>query len=501
MAARGPSVVASGDRATTECAAELLRAGGNAFDAAVGAGFGATVAEPALTSLGGGGFLLARTAAGASRLFDFFVDTPGDGAIAHEPHFEPVTIRFPGSSQLFNVGRGSVAVPGTLAGLLHVHERLGRLPLEQVVAPAISLARNGVELSAAQAYFLGLLSPIFNLTEGGRRQFGLHEGQLSEGRELRNPELAAFLETLPKTRGHSFYHGEIARTIEDDLRRDGLLTTRDLASYRVIERQPLEVPYREFRLLSNPAPSFGGSLLGLALRLTAEQQLGASEWGSATHLRTLAAVNVEVARLRESGSGVGHGIDVAGAESAERIRRVSGGTTHLCVADAEGNVATLTASNGEGSGYVVPGTGIMLNNMLGEDDLHPEGFHSDPPGVRVSSMMSPSILLEGDTVRLAIGSGGSKRIRSAIYQVLTHRIDFGLELQAAIDAPRLHWDGERMQLEPGFPLESIEAVRNYWPTNLWKRHDVYFGGVQAVEPGVAGAADPRRGGVASRVEH
>ena len=500
MAGRSPGVIASGDRATTECAAELLRGGGNAFDAAVAAGFGATVAEPALTSLGGGGFLLARTAAGAAVLFDFFVDTPGDGAVAQEPHFEPVTIRFPGSSQVFNVGRGSVAVPGTLAGLLHVHERLGRLPLEQVVAPAIALARNGVELSAAQAYFLGLLRPIFNLTEGGRNQFGLHEGELSQGRELRNPELAAFLETLPETRGRSFYEGEFARRIEADLRRDGLLTMRDLASYRVIERQPLELAYRRFRLLSNPAPSFGGSLLGLALQLTEAQELGASEWGSATHLRTLAAVNVEVARLRDTGFGAEAGLEDVDTESIARIRRVSGGTTHLCVADAEGNVATLTASNGEGSGYVVPGTGIMLNNMLGEDDLHPEGFHNDPPGVRVSSMMSPSILLEGDTVRLAIGSGGSKRIRSAIYQVLTHRIDFGLGLQAAIDAPRLHWDGERMQLEPGFPTESVNAVRSYRPTNLWKRRDVYFGGVQAVEPGVAGAADPRRGGVATRVE-
>lgn len=492
--------VASGDRATTGCAVEVLQAGGNAFDAAVAAGFGATVAEPGLTSLGGGGFLLARTALGSSLLFDFFVDTPGDGAVAQEPHFEPLTIRFPGSSQVFNVGRGSVAVPGTLAGLLHVHERLGRLPLEAVVAPATELARNGVRLGAAQAYFLGLLRPIFNLTEGGRRQFGLDEGELSEGRELRNPELAAFLEELPETRGRSFYEGDIARTIEADLREDGLLTARDLASYKVIERRPLEVPYRQFTLLSNPAPSFGGSLLGLALRLTADQELQASEWGSPSHLRILAAVNAEVARLRETGSEALEGCQVAAGESIGRIRRASSGTTHLCVADAEGNVATLTASNGEGSGYVVPGTGIMLNNMLGEDDLHPEGFHNDPPGIRVSSMMSPSILLEGDAVRLAIGSGGSKRIRSAIFQVLTHRIDFGLGLQAAVDAPRIHWDGEQLQIEPGFSPETVEALRSHWRTNLWERRDVYFGGVQAIEPGVESAADPRRGGAATSVE-
>ena len=147
----------------------MLRAGGNAFDAALAAGFAAAVAEPMFTSLGGGGFLLARSRGGREVLFDFFVDTPGRGLPGHdlEPHFLPVTVHFPASEQVFHVGLGSVAVPGTLRGFLHVHERLGSLPLWQVVAPASRLAREGVVLNAHQAYVQELLTPILTLSEDG----------------------------------------------------------------------------------------------------------------------------------------------------------------------------------------------------------------------------------------------------------------------------------------------------------------------------------------------
>ena len=145
------------------------------------------------------------------------------------------------------------------------------------------------------------------------------------------------------------------------------------------------------------------------------------------------------------------------------MRTAYGGTTQISVCNAAGNVASMTTSNGEGSGYIVPGAGIMLNNMMGEDDLHPDGFHASPPGVRVASMMAPSLLLDGGQVRLVLGSGGSKRIRTAILQVLSHVIDHGLPLQEAVDAPRLHWDGDCLQVEPGFTEMAIAALRQRWP--------------------------------------
>ena len=154
----------------------------------------------------------------------------------------------------------------------------------------------------------------------------------------------------------------------------------------------------------------------------------------------------------------------------------------------------MTCSNGEGAGYFAPGTGIMLNNMMGEDDLHPDGFHNSPPGQRVGSMMSPSLLIKDNAVKLVIGSGGSKRIRTAISQVLSQVIDFNRPLQDAVDAPRLHWDGELLQIEPGFPAEAVASLKKLVEVNEWQAQGVYFGGVHAVIPGKEGAADQRRGG-------
>jgi gamma-glutamyltranspeptidase / glutathione hydrolase len=159
-----------------------------------------------------------------------------------------------------------------------------------------------------------------------------------------------------------------------------------------------------------------------------------------------------------------------------------------------GNCASMTCSNGEGSGYFAPDSGVMLNNMMGEDDLHPDGFHSAEPGERVFSMMSPSLLLKDGHVQLVIGSGGSKRIRTAVSQVLKQVVDFNRPLQQAVDAPRLYLDEDCLQVEPGFSESALSAVKDRLPVNIWPEKDVYFGGVHAVLPGVEGAGDPRRGG-------
>ena len=499
----GKASVASGHPRVTEAAGEILRAGGNAFDAVIAAGFAAAVAEPALTSLGGGGFLLARTAQGQTTLFDFFVDTPGRGLLAGqlEPHFLPVTVRFPASEQIFNVGMGSAAAPGALRGYLHVHRRLGRLPLREVLAPAVHLARAGVTINHKQAYFLDLLTPIMTLTATGRALFEPGGRYLGEGDVHRNPDLAAFLETLPLDGERDFYEGELAgRIVREMAEGGGLLTATDLAACRVIEREPLSVHYRDYRLLTNPPPSFGGSLLALALRLLEAREVAFLGFGSPAHLALLVAVMREVDRRRAEGYLSPTDLDSPGlAESRERVRVASGGTTHVSVCDAEGNAASMTTSNGEGSGYFAPDTGIMFNNMMGEDDLHPEGFHVSPPGGRVASMMAPSLLLAGDSVRLALGSGGSKRIRTALLQVISNTVDFGMSLGEAVEAPRLHWDGHCAQVEPGFAEAALTALAGRWPVNRWTIQDVYFGGVHAVAPDGAGAGDPRRGGYAASV--
>jgi gamma-glutamyltranspeptidase/glutathione hydrolase len=363
------------------------------------------------------------------------------------------------------------------------------------------LAREGLTINAKQAYFLNLLTPIMTLTAAGRHLFEPAGHYLHEGALFANSELADFLETLPYDGEQAFYQGDLALQIACAMREgDGLLTISDLAAYRVIEREPLVLNYRGYRLLTNPPPSFGGALMGLSLRLLAGCQVSELSFGSAAHLALLTAAMQEVERRRIEGyvnlADMG---DVEIDESLKRIRVASGGTTHISVCDQQGNAASMTTSNGEGSGCFAANTGIMLNNMMGEDDLHPDGFHVSPPGVRVTSMMSPSLLLADDHLQLVLGSGGSKRIRSALLQVISNVVDFGLDLRAAVEQPRVHWDGQCLQVEPGFDEAALTALGQRWPLNRWAVRDLYFGGVHAVTPSGEGAGDPRRGGCALTV--
>jgi gamma-glutamyltranspeptidase / glutathione hydrolase len=483
----GRSCIAAGHPATVAAAREALDAGGNAVDAVVAAGFASAVAEPTLTGLAGGGFLLARTPGGEEVLFDFFVDTPGLGS--PEPSspealdFEAVTVRFRGAVQDFHVGLGSVAVPGCLAGYLHAHRRIGRLELGQVVAPARRLAGDGVPLNRQQAHLLHLLAPILERTPAAAAIF-TPGGRIPDvGDRLVNPDLEAFLARLDE---RGFAAPEIVEGVTAAMAGHGLLTATDLSGYRVVERQPLEVEWRGHRLLTNPPPAFGGELVALGLALL-EQRADAARgpFGTASHAVALATSMIRADQVRASG-----------AVREELVRwRSTGGTTHVSVADAEGGVAAMTTSNGEGSGWIIPGTGVMANNMLGEDDLHPTGFHAAPPGHRVASMMAPSIVVAPDGgVELVAGSGGSKRIRTALTQVVSAVVDHRLPLERAVEAPRLHWDGERIQAEPGWPREALDALRARWEVNEWDERDLYFGGVHAVVPGRAAAGDPRRGG-------
>jgi gamma-glutamyltranspeptidase/glutathione hydrolase len=266
----------------------------------------------------------------------------------------------------------------------------------------------------------------------------------------------------------------------------GLLTATDLETYRVVEREPLRAACGDRVVVTNPPPSFGGELAALMLCLLTERAVDGDAWDAPQRLARLVEVMIEVDQARAVGA------------VAELLRpRSTGGTTHVSVSDADGNIATMTTSNGETSGYVIPGTGVMLNNMLGEDDLHPDGFHAAPPGQRVASMMSPTIVLEAGQPVLALGSGGSKRIRTAIPQVVAGVLDLGLDLEEAVLLPRLHWDGEMVQVEPGVPAAATEALAERWPVNVWTERSLYFGGVHAVRPGKNAVGDPRRGGAAA----
>ena len=447
----------------------VLRVGGNAFDAAVAAGFAAAVCEPCLTSLAGGGFLLAHTAAGETVLCDFFVTAPGLGAAraARPGDLAPVALRFDRAEQVFHVGPAAVATPGVLAGYLHVHRRLGRLPLADVVAPAARLARAGVPVDPFFARLVEILAPIVSRSDEGRALFTRNGRPLRPGDTFTVPALGALLDAVGAGRITGFGAAQLG----------GQVTADDVAAYRVVEREPLAVRYRDATVLTNPPPSFGGTLVAHALaELAATAPPTAAD--DARHLCALAAALVGLAGRRASlGAGT------------------SRGTTHLSVADAEGNVAAMTTSNGSGSGVFVPGTGVQLNNMMGEEDLHPAGLGTLPPGTPIGSMMAPTIVLRPGRGPVAFGSGGSERIRSAITQLVVQLLDHRRSLADAVVAPRLHWDGRVLQAEPGLPPSCLAALRQRWPVNEWRRPDLYFGGVHAVALPAEAVGDPRRGGL------
>ena len=182
------------------------------------------------------------------------------------------------------------------------------------------------------------------------------------------------------------------------------------------------------------------------------------------------------------------------AQVAEQTFISTQGTTHISVIDEEGNAASMTTSNGSGSGCYIPGTGIMLNNMMGEDDLHREGFFSSPPNRRVSSMMIPTMVMKDGKVEFVLGSGGSKRIRSAILQVLVNVIDYNYPLKEAVEQSRVHLDDGVVQAEPDIPEKVIDNLSKHYQVNRWNQKNMYFGGVHCANSKMDGWGDSRRGG-------
>jgi gamma-glutamyltranspeptidase/glutathione hydrolase len=509
-------VAASGSAEVSQTAVEILKAGGNAFDAVLGALCTASIAEPLLASLGGGGFLMALPNGETPRVYDFFCQTPARRRKLSELDFYPIMANFGTAEQEFHVGMASIAVPGVVAGIFEAHAELGRMPIGEIVMPAVELARNGVEVDSFHLYIIRILRPIMEATA---ESFTLFESPgnpghlIRQGELLRNTDAADSLEALIREGPDLMYRGEWASLLAKDCREQGgHLTREDLASYRVERRAPVIFRHRDTRCAINPPPSPGGCLVAFALGVMADWESGQDQWGSRGHVLNLlrgmrAASVVRHEYSMEAGLDRARMAELLGAETIRQWQQglklhslFSRGTTHISVADAEGNIASMTASNGEGCSYVMPGTGIMLNNMLGEEDLNPGGFHQWKEGSRLASMMSPAIAEMADGTRFALGSGGSNRIRSAITQVLVNLLDFGMTPDQAVSAPRIHLEGDMLSIEPGFAADAQEALEAIAPeAHVWPEQNLFFGGVHTVSVkhgGIFdGAGDPRRGGV------
>jgi gamma-glutamyltranspeptidase / glutathione hydrolase len=494
--------IAAGHQLTAEAGARVLEAGGNAVDAAVGAALVSWVAESPLTGPGSGGFMLVHRARDRStRVFDFFVAVPGLGLEQRElSDMDRVDVDFSGgSTQVFHIGAASCAVPGAALGLETAHQAFGRLPWRDLFQPAIELARNGVELNAGQAYLHAILDLILRHSPESRAVYERNGERLAAGDTLVQEDLAATLELLAERGAGELYTGELAAKIAEHVHaHGGCITRKDLGDYRVIRRRPVRTEFCGQEFLSNPPPSAGGILIAYGLPLL--QDIGPGVPGTAQAIDSLARVMREQAEARVDG--FDRALRRGGLARAleERAAVVSRGTTHISVIDGNGNAVALTASTGAGSGVVVPGTGIHLNNMIGEFDL------AKPPraGERLSSMMSPSVVLRDGSPHLVVGSAGSLRLRGAVMQIVVNVVAHELPVEDAIERPRVHLEGDDLHCEGGHDpaeLDKLEAMG--WNVTRWRRRNLYFGGAAAVthEDGkLAAAGDPRRGGAGVVVE-
>jgi len=454
--------LAAGHPLTAQAGADVLRAGGNVVDACIAAGAVSWICESPLTGPGGGGFLLVHGIGEEhTRLLDFFVTVPERTASPDD--LVGLVVDYGDSQQVFYTGPMSVAVPGAALGLWEAHRRWGSVPWAELLAPAIRLAREGVVLNEVQAFLHRILDPLLRYSPEGDALYGPGRA-LVEGERFVMPELADTLEQVAADGAACLYRDELADRIAAHVP----ISVGDLARYEVIEREPLAMSYRGDELRTNPPPSSGGRRLAVGL-----EALGDAE-----------PTPPAVVRAME-------------AQQAMRADAV-GGTTHISAADGNGDAASLSCSMGSSGGVVVPGTGIQLNNMLGETHLMGEVR----PGERLTSLMAPSILLRDGVPRLVVGSAGSSRLAGAILQVTVNVAARGLGVEEAVEAPRLHFENGVVHCEDPSAADELEAAG--YAVVRWREHNLFFGGVSAVEirddGSLAGAGDPRRGGGAVVVQ-
>ncbi len=475
--ARG--AIAAGHRLTAEAGAEVLRRGGNAVDAAIAALAMACVCEPVLCSPGGGGFAAIRSADGDVRLIDFFPHTPCERrSVGDDDGVWPIVADFGTATQEFHIGPATAATPGFVPGL-HAMSAHGASPLSELLDPAIAAARSGVTVTAFQHFLSTVVGPILLATPAARELFAPDGDLLAAGSILRNPGLADALASIGSEAGYS---PTLAEAIVDQQADGGHLTAEDLATYQVEERTPTQLDIDGSTVHLNPLPAASGVLITHSIQRSGAATPGALAAAFAETSRDRAAANGELAAL---------------ADLPVRPR----GTTHISVIDSEGTTCAVTTSNGEGNGVIVDDFGFMLNNVLGEVDVNPAGTGDWPRNTRLSSMMSPTIVERPDGSVVAMGSGGSNRIRTAIAQVVLALCRGDATLVDAVMAPRLHVEGTHLDFEDFFDdADRAELVAAFPDHQPWPERNLFYGGVHAVSRDAngrfAGVGDPRRDGTA-----
>jgi len=497
--------VASSTKLAADAGAIVADAGGNAVDAAVAAAFVSITTEPAICALGAGGFLTIWPPSGDPVTIDGYIEMPGRGLPPERfgGGRRDVRIGYGGGVDI-TVGHGSVGTPGGVAALSVASERYGRLPWAEVVEPAYQDVKNGFALSlASYTYLEHAAEAVFGWNEQSHRAVHHPDGTIRRpGETIWIEDLAHTLRRIADYGAEEFYVGETARRIAaDSARHGGVLTLEDLATYQAIVRHPLVTGVEKWQVATNPPPALGGSTLTAMLLLMQNEPV--DQWGP-HEVAWLARVQEGVLDYRIKNLDLSEDLErdlerlLDDARMGELKRWVSSpATVHTSAVDADGLACSVTMSAGYGSGVMPPGTGVWMNNCLGEHELNRCGFHGWPTGTRLPSNMAPTVARHEDGSVISIGSPGAGRITTAILQVLVNHLHLGMTLGEAVGHARLHvedYGGKKVAAyEPGLPVEEVQI-----PTRPFDTLDMYFGGAGVAKLNVDGtfelAADPRRGG-------
>jgi gamma-glutamyltranspeptidase / glutathione hydrolase len=513
------AIVVSVQGLASQAGVDILRQGGNAVDAAVATGFALAVVHPQAGNIGGGGFMLVRLADGASHFIDYREKAPAKAT--RDMYLDGHGNIIPGAS---TIGYQAIGVPGSVAGMVYAEKKYGKLKLAQVMAPAIRLAREGFALSWAEADEMrdGELAKF----PASRQLFQRDGNYYQAGEIFRQPELAATLEKIAAN-PDDFYHGAMARQIAAAVEQGGgLISRQDLANYEVKERRPVHGTYRGFEILSAPPPSSGGIALVEALNILEGYNLAelGSHSAESIHLTVEAFrraffdraeflgdpdfANIPVAQLVDKKYGVAwrKSLDPHHASNSLELKRPAEfseleryarqhaqplavrepeHTTHYSVVDAEGNAVavTTTLNDSFGSRVTVPGLGFLLNDEMDDFTSKPGapnlyGLIQSPnnaigPEKRPLSAMTPTIVLRDGKLFLVLGSPGGPRIITTVANILMGVVDYRMNLQEAVNAPRFHhqWLPDEVYLEPGFSPDTVKllqgmghkvTVEGYW---------------------------------------
>jgi gamma-glutamyltranspeptidase/glutathione hydrolase len=522
-------VIAAAHPLASEVGVEILRKGGNAVDAAIATAFALGVVEPNASGIGGGGFMLIylpKVLGPKVVTIDYREMAPAKATAA-------MFLKW-GVEQM-KIGPRSVGVPGTVAGLTLALQTYGTMALKDVLEPAIQLAEQGFPVTKLLNSMMVNNAPKLSRFPAAAKIYLKNGRPFKVGVRLYQKDLAETYRLIAAQGQEVFYQGAIAEAIAKEMQRSGgLINREDLANYRAVVRPPVEGNYRGYEIISMGPPSSGGTQVLELLNILEGYDMARLGLNSPEGIEIMAETMKRAFSDRAKYMGDLDFVKIPLAEllskeHAEKLRKgmkiklkthlqgklITGNfapqesdqTTHLSVADKDGNLVALSQSIDAffGSGVVVPRTGILLNDGMGDFALQPGGPNSIEPGKRPLSNMAPTLVFKNGRPYLAIGMPGGTRITSALAQVLMNLIDHQLTLQEAINAPRIH----RNTVTGELLLESriTQKVRNAlarkgYPIVLKKDFDIYLGGAQAVMIDVktgmlSGAADPRREGTVS----